>query len=462
MMTETKVEQIAEYAYRAKFEDLSEESRKQIPVHILDCLSCQIAALGADPINACKEQVEEFSPSGDVPLIASGNANPLLASFWHTALVRYVDVMDNILAPNETAHTADNFGGVLTAAAINEASGKELILGVAVSWSIQTLLVQNGNFMTRGLDHTAQLAFSVSAAAGRLMGLDKNTIANGIAMAAASDASFAGIRSKPLSEWKGLASAQSTQSAFNVLYLAKRGVKGPLAIVEGPKGIEQLLGKPIDVDWSREGYEGVTESTIKKYVAMIHTQSAIECMMQLINKEKVDASKIESINAEVPQITYDFAGGGAYGDAGSSITTKEQADHSLPYLLAVAVLDGQVMQPQFTKKRIVRDDVQTLLTKVHTQANDEFTKKYPQEFYTRIKIKLSDGSQFEHEISDYPGMPSHPFTWEDAVNKFDQMTEGYIEKDVADQLKAVVKDLENHTTNDLFDILTKIDYPMSN
>lgn len=457
----TFVQRAAAYAARARFEDLSAASREQIPVHILDSIGCQIAALGAGPINACRAQVQEFGPSGSVPLIAGGTSNPVFASFWHTALVRYVDAMDNILAPTETAHTADNFGGVLTAAAIANASGKELMLGVAIGWTVQTLLVEHGNFMSRGFDHTAQLAFSVPAAAGRLMNFDEKTMAHAMAMAAASDASFAGIRAKPLSQWKGLASAQSTMGAFNALFLAKRGIEGPLAIVEGPNGIDHLLSHPLQIDWEHEAYEGVTTSTIKKFVAMIHTQSAVQCVLELTDKQKVNVADIISIEADVPQITFDFAGGGLYGGARAAISSKEQADHSLPYLLAVALLDGQVMQAQFRPERIVADDVQNLLKKVVVRPDDDFTRRYPHDFCARIVIGLKDGTRVEHEVSNYPGMPSRPFTWSDAVDKFDRLTDGYAPTALANDIKSLVQKIEQHTTADLFKLLSSIPYPGS-
>ena len=106
----TQVEALAKYAARASFADLSAQSRKQLPVHILDSLGCCIAALGAGPVEACRTQVADFGGDGPCALIGGGNANPIFAAFWHTALVRYVDFMDNFLAPTETCHTADNFG----------------------------------------------------------------------------------------------------------------------------------------------------------------------------------------------------------------------------------------------------------------------------------------------------------------------------------------------------------------
>src|ERR1700741_404337 len=205
------------------------------------------------------------------------------------------------------------------------------MLGVAIGYTVQSRLVDHGNFMTRGFDHTAQLAFSHNAAAGRLLGLSESQIANAMAMAAVSDASFAVVRAKPLSQWKGLASAQSALGAMNTLFLARRGVEGPLRVIEGPLGIDHLLRMKITIDWDKQGYEGVTESTIKKYNAMIHTQSAVHCMVELVRQNKIDPGKVVSIEAEVFQLAYDFAGGGLYG-VDKVIQTKEQADPSMPNL----------------------------------------------------------------------------------------------------------------------------------
>src|SRR6202453_771761 len=326
--SKTQVEALASYAARASFTDLSTESRKQLPIHILDSLGCSIAALGAGPVEACREQVAEFGGSGPVALIGGGKANPIYAAFWHTALVRYVDFMDNFLAQTETCHTADNFGVALTIADYIGGSGRDLMLGVAVGYTVQSRFVDHANFMTSGFDHPSPLAFSLNAAAGRLLGLTEPQIASAIAMAAVSDASFAVVRAKPLSQWKGLASSQSALGAMNTLFLARRGVQGPLQVIEGPLGIDHLLRMQINIDWDKEGYEGVVGSTIKKYNSMIHTQSAVHCMVEIARQNKIDPSKVVSIEAEVFQLAYDFAGGGLYG-MDKVIRKKEQADESL-------------------------------------------------------------------------------------------------------------------------------------
>src|SRR5271170_7705420 len=448
----TQVEALAKYAARASFADLSTESRRQLPIHILDSLGCCIAALGAGPVQACREQVAEFGGTGPSALIGGGQANPIYAAFWHTALVRYVDFMDNFLAPTETCHTADNFGVALTIADYVGASGRDLMLAVALGYTVQSRFVDQANFMSSGFDHTSQLAFSHNAAAGRLLGLSEQQIGHAMAMAAVSDASFAVVRAKPLSQWKGLASAQSALGAMNTLFMARRGVEGPLQVVEGPLGIDHLLRMKINIDWGKQGYEGVVESTIKKYNAMIHTQSAVHCIVELAKQNKLDPDKVVSIEAEVFQLAFDFAGGGLYG-VDKVIRIKEQADHSLPYLLAVALLDGDVMPAQFKPDRIIKPDVQELLKKVSIRPNHEYTDQYPGKMPAKITVRLQNGKVVEHEVQDYPGLASHPFTWEDAVEKFDRLVAGRIDEVLSREIKDAVHSVGNIHVRDLMKLL---------
>ena len=342
-------------------------------------------------------------------------------------------------------------------------TGRDLMLGVTPGYTVQPRLVDHGNFMKHGFDHTAQLAFSHNAAAGRLLGLSESQIANAIAMAASSDASFAVIRAKPLSQWKGLASAQSALGAMNPLFLARRGVEGPVQVVEGPNGIDNLLDMKLRIDWDNQGYEGVVESTIKKYNAMIHTQSAVHCMVELVRQNRAalsvadgfNPSQVASIAAEVTQMTYDFSGGGLYG-VDKEVRIKEQADHNLSYLLAVALLDGNVMPAQFTPERINRSDVQALLKKVSAKPNQAYTEQYPRRMPAKITVRLQDGTIYEHEVEDYPGLPCHPFTWEDSVEKFDQLVTGRIDDYLSEDIKDAVRSLENIRVKDLTKLLDHV------
>ena len=203
---------------------------------------------------------------------------------------------------------------------------------------------------------------------------------------------------------------------------------------------------------------GVLESTIKKYNAMIHTQSAVHCMVELARRNRVDPTKVVAIEADVTRMTYDFAGGGLYG-VDKVIRTKEQADHSLPYLLAVALLDGDVMPAQFEPDRIAKADVQQLLKKVSVRPDQEFTEQYPGKMPAKVTVRLQDGKVIEHEVQDFPGLPSHPFTWEDSVEKFDRLVVGRADEEVYRQIKDAVRSLETIKVADLMEPLGRVRTP---
>jgi 2-methylcitrate dehydratase len=211
----------------------------------------------------------------------------------------------------------------------------------------------------------------------------------------------------------------------------------------------------INMDWDKQGYEGVVESTIKKYNSMIHTQSAVHCMVELARQNKIDPDKVVSIEADVFQLAYDFAGGGLYG-VDKVIRIKEQADHSLPYLLAVALLDGNVMPAQFNPERIIMPDVQALLKRVSVRPNHEYTEQYPQKMPAKIIVRLQDGKMIEHEVQDYPGLASHQFTWGDAVQKFDTLVAGRVDKGLSGEIKDAVHSVENIQVRDLMELLGSV------
>src|SRR5260370_27622484 len=175
-------------------------------------------------------------------------------------------------------------------------------------------------------------------------------------------------------------------------------------------------------------------------------------MVELTRQNKIDPAKVVAIEADVTRMTSDFAGGGLYG-VDKVIRTKEQADHSLPYLLAVALLDGDVMPAQFGPDRIAKADVQQLLKKVSVRPDHEFTDQYPGKMPAKITVRLQDGKVIEHEVQDFPGLASRPFTWEDSVEKFDRLVAGRADDALSRESKDAVRSVENIQVRDLMKLL---------
>ncbi|HXW28176.1 MAG TPA: hypothetical protein VEK55_02340 [Xanthobacteraceae bacterium] len=133
------------------------------------------------------------------------------------------------------------------------------------------------------------------------------------------------------------------------------------------------------------------------------------CALELRKLHPFDAAEIASIEADAVQGTYDFTGGGRFGPK-TNVHTKEDADHSLPYLLAVALIDGDLQPAQLNPERIAKPDVRSLLLKVTVRPDKGFTARYPAEFPSRATVRLKSSQSFSHEVSGYPGFPTRPLT----------------------------------------------------
>jgi 2-methylcitrate dehydratase len=452
----SQAEGIARFACRTKYEDLTPQRWERLKVSILDSLACAINALGAPPIQACLAQAKEFGgPGGQCTLIGGGQANVVYAAFYNTALVRYIDFMDSYFAKGGLCHPSDNTGAVLAACEHARCSGKDFLTALAVSYQVESALTASAPFMAHGFDLTTPLTYSLGAGLSRALGLDETKTAAAVEICGAGGIPLLVVRTTPISQWKGLNSSEVALGCVHGVFLASRGVTGPKYVVEGPNGLAQLLGESIRVDWDRERLDCFDRLALKSYNSAVPTESAIFCMLELRKAHPFDPAAVESIEAEVFQDAYDFTGGGKFGPK-TDVHTKEDADHSLPYLLAVAALDGDVQPAQLDPGRIAKPDVQTLLKRVTVKPNDAFTARYPGEVPSRVTVRLKGGKSYNHEVKDYPGFPTRPFTWESIGAKFDKLVGGHADEGLRKDIKAAVASLESIQVKDLMRLLGRV------
>src|SRR5438309_4163196 len=352
----TQVEQLAAFVVRARYEDLSEEARQELKIRVLDALGCAIGALDGPPINMIREQIEDFGGKPLITLIGGGKTAPDLAAFYNSALVRYLDYNDSYITKGETCHPSDNLGAVLAAAEYARASGRDFLAALAVGYQVQCRLTDVAPVRDAGFDHVTQGAYAVAAGGARALGLDPARTAHAIAIAGTAFNALRVTRTGPLSHWKGLAFANVAGAVTRTTFLARRGITGPLEVFEGEKGFMDAVAGYFELNWETEDLERVTQTILKKYNAEIHSQSVLEAVLELRAREHLSAADVERVEVDVFDVAYRIIGGGEEGNK-MMVRNKEQADHSLPYLVAVALLDGEVMPAQYRLARILSHDV---------------------------------------------------------------------------------------------------------
>jgi 2-methylcitrate dehydratase len=467
-----QTKQIADFALNSKWEQLPVETVDQLKRHVLDTVGSMIFSIPQPSVKKLFRKINKIGEKGSCQVPVLGGVSPDRATQLYTALVRYLDFMDNFIGKEATCHPSDNFGGLLAAAQLTDLSGKDFLLALATAYEIECRLVEELPVMKNGFDHTLLLAISITAVLSKILGLSVEQTAHAIAMAGCSYNPLVSSRASYTYEFKGFASSFITMGCMNLVYFAREGVTGPIALFEGPKGFDEIHSIKLKYDWSKDNFDLIPKCMLKEYNAEVHTQPAIEAAIELKDANDIDVSDIDQVDIKTFLTSYHITGGGAYGDR-YKVFSKEQADHSMPYLIAVALLDGNVYPEQFLPERIKRDDVQQLLKKVkiHTGTPihkpveiagiiDPYTEAYPEKLKAKVTIKLSSGKDFSIKKDDYKGFYTRPFTWEDTEKKFQKLTDNIISNDQQQQIIETVHRLDKLNTSKLWKLINAVEAPV--
>jgi 2-methylcitrate dehydratase len=239
-------------------------------------------------------------------------------------------------------------------------------------------------------------------------------------------------------------------------FLAMRGVTGPPEVFEGNKGFKEALSGPFDIDWSKEDLERINRTIIKKFNAEIHSQSALEGILELKAEQPFSGAEVKSIDLDIFDVAYNIIGGGEEGEK-YTVRTKEEADHSIQYMISAAILDGNVMPEQYLPERIVRADIQTLLRKIKVRPNEEYTRRFPQEMPCKLTVTLADGRTLVKGKRDYEGFITHPMSLETVTQKFERLAAPFVGAPQRRQIRDAVIHLEDIQVGDLTKLLIKLE-----
>ncbi|MDD5205773.1 MAG: MmgE/PrpD family protein [Desulfobacterales bacterium] len=453
----TKAQELAAYAVNVSYDEIQESVRQQLKIRIIDSLGCAVGALGEELIQRLRGYLKIMGDGSrsQITVLGGGTASPDRAAFFNSALVRYLDFNDSYLARGETCHPSDNLGGVLAAAEYADRSGRDLLAALAVAYQVQCRLSDVAPVRAKGFDHTVQGSYGLAAGISRALGLDEEKTTNAISICGTAFNALRVTRTGALSNWKGLAAPNTAFCCMHGAFLAKQGITGPLEVFEGNKGFMEAIAGPFEIDWAREGFDRISKTILKKYNAEIHSQAAIEGALELKEAHGFTSGEIDRVEIEIFDVAYHIIGGGEEGDK-TIVRTKEEADHSLQYMVAVGLIDGRVMPEQYHPDRIVRSDVQDLLGRVIVREEDEYSRRFPEEHACRVSIFLKGGRVLTREKEEYEGFHTNPMRWENVVSKFERLSEACASRPLRKRIVEAVLHIEDLRVREFTRILSEI------
>ena len=420
-MKKTLAYQLADYACALRFEDLSNKVVHEVKRRVIDSLGVALGAWKEEPCAIARKVALDFSAKHGSTIIGTTHkASPDWAAFANGCAIRYFDYNDTYLS-KEPAHPSDNISAALAAAESVGANGRELITAIALAYEVQCRLCDAASIRARGWDHVTYGAFSTALASARLMKLDPAKTRHAVNIAGVAGAAMRQARAGELSHWKGVAFANAARHGVYSALLARAGMTGPAPIFEGQMGFEKQLGVSLgDVGEKFKGApEMILKTSIKFWPAEYHSQSAIEAAL-FLRSQIGDLSQIKRVVIESHDAAVDIIGS---EPEKWKPKTRETADHSLPYITAIALIDGEITDRQFEPRRFKDPEVWKFLENVRVERNAELSAMYPDAVANIVHVDLADSRRVTRRV-DYPlGHAKNPLKDSEVEGKFNALVE---------------------------------------
>jgi len=431
-------DRLAEYGRSLSYPHLPAAVVHEVKRRILDSLGCAFGGWSAEPCRIARRTAQAVKSANGATLWGTGHRTlPDLAAFANGALVRYLDFNDTYLS-QEPAHPSDNIAAVLAVAEATHASGKQAIEAIALAYEIQCRLCDAAALRPRGWDHVTYGPFSSALAAAKVLKLSQTQTVQAVNLAGVANVALRQTRVGALSMWKACAFSNAARNGVFAAVLAQQGMSGPSPIFEGEKGFMKLVSGPFDLPaFAGEGRARrdensfkILETYIKHYPVEYHAQTAVEAAL-LVREQVLNAEGPRSL-AGMTEVEI-----GSYGVAIEIIgrdeakwrpRTRETADHSFPYCVAVALLDGTVTVRSFGPKRLEDPALHALMQKIRVVEQPEFRDWYPQAMPTRVTVRTAAGKEYVRQV-DFPlGHPRNPMSDREVEEKFRSLAQGKLDR----------------------------------
>lgn len=438
--------QITGYVADLTYNDLTENAIRTAKERLLDTLAVAFAAYNEAPVQAMRSFALGASADKGATVPGTSHKAPVdYATVCLGTMIRALDWNDTYLN-KEPAHPSDNIAACLAVAEAEGKSGKDLILAILIAYELQCRLCDAAGIRKKGWDHVTYGSVSSAAAAAKLLGLSKLQIRDALAIAITTGNYLRQTRIGSISEWKAAAFAQAAQNAVRAASYVRHGFTGPVDIFTGQHGlINQITKGEFDMAGQFGGQSGtefkIVDTYIKYFPAEYHSQSAIWAALDLrktVGRERLE--DIAAIHVNTSFHSWDIIG---REPAKWHPENRETADHSLPYIVAATLLDGNITMAQFDGAHLKNRELLDMVQKVTVSEKKEYTDIYGKSFPNKIAITMKDGKVHTKEVLDPKGHPNNPLSPNEIEAKFRTATSAILKKDRQESIIKSVWNLEN-------------------
>jgi 2-methylcitrate dehydratase len=387
-------------------------------LRVVDTLGCAVGAYDSPPAAAARRVARRYgaTDAGVAHVIGWQETTSVeLAGFVNAAMARYLDYNDTFTSASP-GHPSDMIPGLLALAEAEHAAGERLLTAIVCAYEGFGVIAKQLSVRERGWDQGVLVGLGAACGASALLSSTERQTAAAISLAVTAGVPTRASRAGALSMWKGCATASSARLGVFSALLAAEGMTGPDRAIEGKHGLwEQATGSfevaPFGEPWV------LTSSSIKLIPAEYNSHVAVELMLAL--RAECPPEDIASVHVATYWNAFDEIGNDPQK---WHPETRETADHSLPYLLAVAMFDGAVSADSFDDAHLSDPRVRDFMRRITVAEDKAMTDAWPAVVPARLDVVRTDGTRWSRTLDHPRGHPKRPATVEDIERKFLSLT----------------------------------------
>ncbi len=437
-------ERLAKFASELSYDAVPEDARREAKRFLLDSIGCAIAALDHADMRQAHTYIQGLGGSEQATVIGHGTRTNLPnAALMNSLLIRAMDYND-IYWVNDPSHPSDIIPAALAPAEFRGLSGKELITGIVIAYELEMRFCHAADPGIRevGWHHASLTQFVSPLVAGRMLGLPVEQLVAAVGISGSSHFTLGGVVAGKLTNMKNTADPMAVEAGVRAALLASTGYTGPVELFEGKEGVFEVIS---NVRWSAEeitrglGEEFlITKCGYKAFPTEALTHQPITAALELMAEEKIDPHAVTEIAVRTTTRGADILSDPSKYDP----QTKETADHSLPYCIAVAIAKGNVLPSDFTEEAIRDPFVRSFLPKIKVIADPEIDALFPKVKRAIVTITTADGQKFEKTEDHAKGRAARPMSDAELIAKFRANADGAFPPDRLDEIIDATMDLE--------------------
>jgi 2-methylcitrate dehydratase len=371
---------LADWAANLTYEDLSPEAIQCAKLYLYDSFGCALGGSRQHDVKMFLDHARQMGGADLCTVFGSGfRTDPVTAAMLNALCIRAMDYND-IYWKADPAHPSDIIPAALSICELNGLSGRDLILGTCIGHEIEMRLAEFGDPGVReyGWHHATITCIASPIVAGRMLGLSAEMIQQAIGISASPSMCLGAVTAGKLTNMKNTVDPMATRSGVEAAMLAARGYSGPEHVIDGKEGLVHCFEKfggsfhlnmlTDDLPTCPKCHWKILDCGMKSFPIEALSHAPLTAMMKIVKAHDLDPDQIDEIKVEVIARAADILG----DPAKYRPTSKETADHSLPYSLAVGLVDGMVTPLQFKQERIDDAGLIPVMDKIKVVPNDEF------------------------------------------------------------------------------------------